>query len=218
MPLWRLYFGGWRMSITAIKGRRGEEQAFCTCEDCGGEVTVSARHGSGQGGRGKPVMTLHSEAAVVETLRKQGWTYVKHRLRCDKCSKKKADPVPETELSTIINKQKEAAMTVKTAPREMSQETRLDIMEALFAAYDRKAKRYTGTETDASVANAIGGGCMPGWVAQVRQDNFGPAGNEEAEAIRAEIAKLRDETVKKLDALASRLDALYRAEDKRVRA
>lgn len=206
------------MSITAIKGQRGEEQAFCTCEDCGGEITVSARHGSGQGGRGRPIMTLHSEAAVIETLRKRGWTYVKHRLRCRACSAQKADAQAKTELATIITKQKEADMTVKAAPREMTQETRLDIMEALFAAYDRKAKRYTGTETDASVAAAIGGGCMPGWVAQVRQDNFGPAGNEEAEAIRAEIAAMRDETGKKLDALAARLDALYRAEDKRVRA
>lgn len=196
------------MSITAIKGKRGQEQAFCTCEDCGGEVTVSARHGSGRGGQGRPVMVLHSEAAVIESLKKLGWSHVKNRLRCEKCTEKRED---KTVMQT---KPREAAKPA--APREMTGEMRLDIMEALFASYDRKAKRYIGTETDASVAKAVGGGCMPGWVSQVRSENFGPAGNEEAEAIRAEIESLRADTAARIVALTARLDALYRSEDKRV--
>lgn len=207
------------MSITAIKGARGQEQAFCTCEDCGGEVTVSARHGDNRGWKtaGRANLTLHSEAAVIESLRKLGWSHVKNRLRCDKCTEKREDkPVTQT-------KTREAAKPA--APREMTQEMRLDVMEALFAAYDRKAKRYIGAETDKSVAEAVGGGCMPGWVAQVRSENFGPAGNEEAEAIRSEIERIGNEAAKRLDELAdqlaklsARLDALYRSEDKRVRA
>ena len=196
------------MSITAIKGQRGEEQAFCTCDDCGAEATISARHGD----TGRHItknrlrLTLHSEPTVIEALRKMGWSHVKNRLRCPKCTAARAE------------KQKEASMAaVTTAPRQMTPDMKLDIMEALFSVYDRKAKRYSGQETDTTVAEAVGGGCMPGWVAEVRAANFGPAGNEEAEAIRAEIKRIEVDVAKSIAALTARLDALYKAEDKRVR-
>lgn len=210
------------MGITAIKGRRGEDQAFCTCEDCGEEASVSARHGESRGTLrgGKPTLSIQSEAAVIEALRKLGWSNIKNRLRCPKCT------------AARMLKQKETTMAQAPSPsRQMTDDVRLDIMEVLFASYDRKAKRYTGQETDATVAEAVGGGCMPGWVAKVRAENFGPAGNEEAEAIRAEYLQINKniaEVTARLDAAfqqiskdvaaaGARLDALYRAEDKRVR-
>lgn len=107
-------------------------------------------------------------------------------------------------------------MQTETAPRQPTPEQEVDIIVALSSVYDRKAKRYAGVETDRSVAEVIGGGCMPGWVAKIRADKFGPAGNEEAEAIRSEIASIRDSTAKSLDALTARLDRLYASEDKRV--
>ena len=55
-------------------------------------------------------------------------------------------------------------------------------------------------------------------MAEVRAANFGPAGNEEAEAIRAEIKRIEVDVAKSIAALTARLDALYKAEDKRVRA
>lgn len=199
------------MGITAIKGRCGEDQAFCTCEDCGEETSVSARHGESRRTLrgGKPTLSIQSEAAVIEALRKLGWSNIKNRLRCPKCT------------GARVLKQKEATMAQAPSPsRQMSDDARLDIMEALFASYDRKAKRYTGQETDATVAEAVGGGCMPGWVAKVRAENFGPAGNEEAEAIRVEQMRIDGEIQqisKDIAAVGARLDALYRAEDKRVR-
>ena len=93
----------------------------------------------------------------------------------------------------------------------------LDIIEALFAAYDRKAKRYTGQETDTTVAEVVGNGCLPGWVAKVRSEKFGPAGNEEAARLRQDIADLEASFKKQLAALSNRLDALYKLEDKRVK-
>lgn len=196
------------MTITAIKGQRGEEQAFCTCQDCGGEETIPARHGQGgkERTRHRFALQLHSEAAVIEALKKRGWSHVKNRLRCPKC----------TDARTT--KQQESPMIEAVKPRAPTAEQEVDIIVTLSAVYDRKAKRYSGTETDRTVAETVGGGCMPGWVAQIRQDKFGPAGNEEAEAIRAEIQTVRDYTTKRLDDLTARLDALYRSEDKRVRA
>ena len=179
-----------------------------TCDDCGAEVSIAARHGdSGRHvAKNRMRLTLHSEPTVIDALRKEGWTHVKNRLRCPKCVAARAE------------KQKEANMAaVTTATRQMTPDMKLDIMEALFSVYDRKAKRYSGQETDTTVAEAVGGGCMPGWVAEVRAANFGPAGNEEAEAIRAEIKRIEVEMAKSIAALTARLDALYKAEDKRVR-
>lgn len=196
------------MSIQPIKGRRGEELAFCTCQDCGGEETIPARHGNSghETRRNRFALTLHSEAGVIEALKKRGWSHIKNRLRCPKCTenRKQQDPAMTTAAITPI--------------RQPTPAQEVDIIVALSAAYDRKAKRYLGQETDKTVAEAVGDGCMPGWVAAIRAEKFGPAGNEEAEAIRAEIEAIRAETGKNLDALTARLDALYRAEDKRVKA
>lgn len=197
------------MSLKAIKGMRGEEQAFCTCDDCGAEVTIPARHGDrGNFTRaGMREVPLHSEASVITTLGKLGWSNVKNRLRCPKCTEARKEHKQEANMATAPQ-----------PARQMTEAMETDIMEALFASYDRKAKRYTGSETDATVAEAVGGGCMPGWVAAVRAKRFGPAGNEEAEAIRAEVAKIEADFAARIKALTTRLDALYKAEDKRVRA
>ncbi len=64
----------------------------------------------------------------------------------------------------------------------------------LVITYDGDAKRYKGTDTDKTIADALGNGVMPGWVAEIREQNFGPAGgNEEIEIPRgeAELASLR---------------------------
>uniref|UniRef100_UPI0035B18533 hypothetical protein n=1 Tax=Paenirhodobacter enshiensis TaxID=1105367 RepID=UPI0035B18533 len=91
--------------------------------------------------------------------------------------------------------------------RQPSQDQRGDIIEMLVTCYDRKAKRYTGAETDKTVADTIGGGCMPGWVAEIRERDFGPSGgNEEIEALRTEIA-----------ALSARLDRVCAAVGPRAR-
>jgi len=53
-----------------------------------------------------------------------------------------------------------------------------EIFEMLQVVYDRKNKRYQKAETDQTVASALGIERW-GWVTQVREQFFGPAGNEE---------------------------------------
>lgn len=207
------------MGIKAIKGQRGEEQAFCTCRDCGGEETVSARHGHGSAprGPGKPIMSIHSEAAVVDNLKKMGWSNIKGRLRCKKCTEaRKHQEAPMVEQKSNV------------APiRQPTAEQEVEIIVLLSTAYDRKAKRYKGEETDKTVAETVGGGVMPGWVAAIREAKFGPAGNQEIDAIRAELAKVREDTAarasemlreldKAISALTKRLDACVASHDRRV--
>ena len=76
--------------------------------------------------------------------------------------------------------------------RQPTREQKRQIIEMLTACYDTKAERYTGTETDVTIADAIGGGCMFGWVATIREDMFGPdGGNEEHVTLMADIAQWR---------------------------
>jgi hypothetical protein len=53
-----------------------------------------------------------------------------------------------------------------------------EIFEMLQVVYDRKNQRYSKSETDQSVATALNMERW-GWVTQVREQFFGPAGNEE---------------------------------------
>ena len=53
-----------------------------------------------------------------------------------------------------------------------------EIFEMLQVVYDRKNQRYQKAETDQTVAAALSIERW-GWVTQVREQFFGPAGNEE---------------------------------------
>lgn len=221
------------MAIKAIKGLLGEEQAFCTCDACGSEITIKARHGDGRARKGSPlpnVMTIHSEAAVIEALGRYGWAFVKGKLRCKSCEEKRReksrhDTERAIEMATVTTKQTQAAMS----PREPTGPQKRLIILALEDAYDDAAKRYKGAGTDAAVAADLGGGVMPGWVTAIREEMFGPAGNEEIEAIRREIVAMRDAAEKaaaeiialaskQADALQKRIEAVERASDRRVKS
>lgn len=77
-------------------------------------------------------------------------------------------------------------------PREPTREQKREIIGLLMEVYDCEAGRYRGGETDKTVADTIGGGVLPGWVAAEREDNFGPdGGSDEMEALRAELAGWR---------------------------
>lgn len=68
-----------------------------------------------------------------------------------------------------------------TAPalRQPTRDQKRLIVAALEESYDTKNQRYKGTETDKGIADMLEDGIMAGWVAAVREDMFGPDGNEE---------------------------------------
>ena len=214
------------MSLKAIKGLRGEDQAFCTCDACGAELTIKARHGDrlgywpGKSRHGIPVMSLRSEPEVIRDLEKIGWSSVKGRLRCPACEAKRIEKT-RAEAGKVIEMATKVEMKPAqeaTAPRAMDADSEVAITMALVEAYDKTAKRYRGAATDATVAADIGGGVMPGWVTQVRERLFGPAGNEEIEAIKREIAAMVESTNATAAAMLKRIEAVERASDRRVKA
>lgn len=71
--------------------------------------------------------------------------------------------------------------------RQPTRDQKRLIVAALEEAYDTKNQRYKGTETDKGIADMLADGIMPGWVAAVREDMFGPDGNEEMTDLAAEI-------------------------------
>lgn len=204
------------MAITAIKGPRNQELAEATCDECGITSSVPASHSHHRGFArgGAPIMVLNNPEQSLSKLRRQGWALVKNRLYCPDCeaTRKLREPKPQEPIMAIKSE------TVVTPLRQPTLEQRRQIVEFLVLAYDGKAQRYTGSYTDKTCAEEIGGGVMPGWVAEIREQNFGPAGgNEEIEAIRAEIKAAEKRAAKDIADLNKRLDAVCAAVDMRTR-
>lgn len=165
------------MTITAIKGNRGQEMALCACDVCSAEETVPASHGNSdhfvRGGAAR--LVLRTPAQAVTKLRAKGWTEIKGKLRCPRCEAKRKEepPMAENEPTPI---------------RQPTREQRRQIVLLLTDAYDTDVGRYRGADTDKTLAEAVGGGCMPGWVAEERERAFGPdGGNDDIETLRADL-------------------------------
>ena len=180
--------------IQPIRGK-GVNRANAVCDDCGREETVTCDYTRDAAGDWHP-----NEGQVTRKLVGQGWAVVKRNLRCPACEAKRK-----------IENRQEAAMkasNVTVAPiREPSREEKRQIMSLLEVSYDADAGRYKGADTDQTVATAIGGGVMPGWVAAIREEFFGPdGGNGEMDALLAEMRawiKEKDDELLELNHLAS---------------
>lgn len=207
------------MALIAIKGPRNQELAEATCDECGATASVPASHTHHKGFAkgGAPIMVLNNPDQSMSKLRRQGWAQVKNRLYC-----------PDCEATRKLRDQpKEKDMAIKTENvtqlRQPTIEQRRQIVEMLVITYDGDAKRYKGTDTDKTIADALGNGVMPGWVAEIREQNFGPAGgNEEIDAIRAaldemqkrhakEIVEMSNKQIAESATLRKRIDAVCAA-------
>ena len=161
--------------IQAIRGK-GVNRANAVCDGCGREETVTCDYE-----RTAACDWTPNEGQITKKLIGQGWAVVKGKLHCPACEAKRK-----------IENRQEAAMkasNVTVAPiREPSREEKRQIMSLLEVSYDAEAGRYKGADTDQTVAAAIGGGVMPGWVAEIREEFFGPdGGNGEMDALLAEM-------------------------------
>lgn len=78
---------------------------------------------------------------------------------------------------------------------DLRQPTKIEkrqIIGILEDVYDDNLKRYRGKETDKTVADTVGLNVMPGWVAEIREDMFGPDGsNDEMETLMVEMREWR---------------------------
>ena len=197
------------MALIAIKGPRNQELAEATCDECGAMATVPASHAHSKGFArgGAPIMILQNPDQSLSKLRRQGWAQVKNRIYCPSCeAARRLREAPTMEKDMAVKSEN------VTQLRQPTIEQRRQIVEMLVITYDGAAQRYKGTDTDKTISDALGNGVMPGWVAEIREQNFGPAGgNEELDAIRAELAAIEKKQAAEIAALKKRIDAVCAA-------
>jgi len=75
--------------------------------------------------------------------------------------------------------------------REPTKAQKRQIMSMLDEVYDADQERYRKGDTDDAVADVLG--VMPGWVAEIREEFFGPdGGNENIDELLSEFEKWRN--------------------------
>ncbi|WYK05465.1 hypothetical protein DWF04_006040 [Cereibacter sphaeroides f. sp. denitrificans] len=192
------------MLIAIPRSARGVPQVTAKCDDCGAEQTITCDYERRPGNRWIP-----NEGQAHRKLAAHGWTRVRGRLRCPTCKLDRKTINPEETPMTTKPATIEGKSLAALAPlRQPTREQKREIIAMLDMAYDTAGARYRGTDTDKTIAETIGPNIMPGWVAEIREDLYGPAGeNDEMRAIRAEI----EATQKTLDSLRKRLDAVCAA-------
>lgn len=193
--------------IEAYIGKGRAELAMCRCDACEHEISLRAAHGNVAGGKSVRLLKadVRNIGQVTLKLSHLGWSLVKGRLYCPTCS------VARKKSKVWINEAKEELEMTEdktvTELRSPTREQRRDIRAALDLVYDLKAEKYIGAETDLTIAVDIGGGCMPGWVSEIRESDYGPdGGNQEMETAMAAI----DDLMKQANDAAAIASALQR--------
>lgn len=172
-------------TFTPNRDNRGLPQLICTCDACGATEIVRARINARS--RGKDVADVKPDkgaiSQAVSKLTANGWTYIGKTLRCPKCEEERKMTKTTTDPKKIA----------ADPPPEPDRKQKREIMLALEEFYDVDAGRFVGDATDASIAELTS--TRPGWVAQIREEFFGPVGsNEEMERLIEEINAFRVET------------------------
>ncbi len=192
------------MSIDPVRDDQGFPKASCLCDVCGAQEIVAASHERTRGNGPKV-----NEGQVVKKLTQRGWSYVRKKLRCPSCEEKRRAYEQEKSKHTLANRKWEVGGENYLAPNEVimgenvtpirkpTREQKREIIAMLDMAYDVAAGRYRGKDTDATIAENLSGGIMPGWVAEIREDLYGPdGGNDEIEKVIADLAAWREEMAK----------------------
>lgn len=199
----------------------------CDADGCAREETVTCDYERTAKGDWNP-----DEGQAHRKMVGKGWTLRKGLLLCPACeAKRKIERTKDREMKA------QAQPTSNVAPiREPTREQKRQIMDLLGVSYDTDAGRYKGSDTDVTVAEAIGGGVMPGWVSSLREDFFGPdGGNGEMDGLLDEmrawvadrkreahnarihlenaegVLRTLDERIQQVDGFAKRVEAIKRA-------
>lgn len=193
--------------IDPVKQREGVSRATVVCDECGAEEVVGCSYEKNL----KRHTTEPNAGVAREKVRRLGWTFVKGKDRCPTCeAKRKVVP-----MKVVEAEQPQAA-------REMTPKEKVQIYAMLAEVYDMDTGRYRNGDTDDAVAEVLG--VMPGWVAQIREADFGPDGAnddiagvtvalEESRAALTELRKALSSTEKDVDRIRADMDAERRRMD-----
>lgn len=194
--------------IEAISGK-GVNRVRAVCDGCGREDVLPCDYLNRSGGAVRP-----NVGQAHKKLTRQGWAVRGEKLHCPACvARERAAARLENEEPQDMAK---AAVKEKTPseepPREPGYRMIGMICDMLNVAYDRAAKRYTNpADNDRTIAEAIGEGCMWGWVARIREAEYGPDMRwAEIDAIRTELAAAIRDANARTEKVADEVDARIR--------
>lgn len=143
------------------------------CDECGASEMVPCDYE--RKGRDK---WEANQGQARKKIQGHGWSVVKRREYCPACTASRK----VVNMSDVKARNETANQPTKAQKRS--------IMQMLDECYDTGAERYMQGETDDTIADVLG--VMPGWVTELREEFFGPAGvNENMEALALEVDTLR---------------------------
>lgn len=195
--------------IEAIRGK-GVNRAKVVCDDCGREDVVTCGYIRGA----SPKSTVPNAGQINQKMQTAGWDVGGNKMRCPSCAAHRRAfgqgqcKEGEEMIAAAAPEKTDGSGVVTPAdlpPREPGYRMIGAICDMLDIAYDRSAKRYKNPgDSDRSIADAIGEGRMWGWVARVRDAEYGPDGRgAEIAEIRADLAKaIREVDERSNDAIA----------------
>lgn len=181
-------------SIVSVPyGGRKVPGAVITCGRCGKVASIAVNTFSRPSRSGSVSM---EDVFIQKKARGLGWK-VGNRisdLRCAGCFSAIRAAAAKSQGNKMEGAVQEVAKLVVVAnepgSREMAREDRRIIFEKLNEVYVNEKVGYGNGWNDQKVATDLG---IPrAWVSQIRDDNFGPEGNEEIRTTVAQAKKLVD--------------------------
>lgn len=169
--------------IEAVKGN-GARRARVICDHCGRNDTVPCGYMPQSSGGGPNV------GQVNKKMTSMGWAVRRGVLSCPSCAaRRRALKEDQADMNdNAAKKQPGPASPSQEPPRKPGFRMIGDICAMLDLVYDKVRKGYSNpADNDRTVAEAIGKGCMWGWVARAREAEYGP------DRRWAEIDAIRDE-------------------------
>jgi len=189
------------MTVEAFKSMAGGSKARVICEDCGASEVVPCGYVRCSPNKPKEPNKAQARGKAASL----GGAYVKGKLRCKECEEKRTKVVPmKTAKVAVVADVAKAAEVAAPTKRQ-----RIEIFTLLADVYDIDAGRYSKDDTDDSVAEILG--VRAGWVAEIREAEFGPCGSNDeiAEAIAA-LESSREAFTKMLDGVRQAEKAVER--------
>jgi hypothetical protein len=193
------------IGIENVGGVTRQYQAIL-CSECG---RIEKIHGTGG---------YYPEHTLMKMGHQKGWSMHKRgKHRCPDCVEKQKQKTEKAVTDIRIVKPSPS----ECPPREMQPQDRRRIFKAIDEVYDTANGRYLRGYGDASIAKDLA--CPRKWVEIVRDEAFGPAGEDpELAMIRTEIGRVEADVKRaandcveimataetKLKALSERLSAL----------
>lgn len=170
----------------------GNPVALCQCSKCDRQEHFKSRHHQNKNDLNK-VEVKNSDA--LGKANSAGWVFHREGPLCPVCERNRIEAL-KSQKETALTK----APTTDASVRQPTREQKRKIVSALEEHYDTKNQRYIGGETDKTLADRLADGIMPGWIASVREDMFGPDGNEEIADLSGEIKAWMAKTDAAIDA------------------